>query len=115
MRCDYVQQLRTWHSTVHEKATTSVRTNRRLPAGGFQASIEDELYHLRLIMEKIYAGEKSFTSPRVVEASMRLDTKIVEYMIRAKQAYQSSSKAHQNHREAHQGSYGKVQTDIPNP
>lgn len=114
MRCDYVLQLRPWHSTVREKPTTSARTNRRLPAGGLPASIEDELYHLRLVMERIYAGEKSFTAPRVVEASMRLDTKIVEYMTRTKQAYQSSSKTHQNHRETHQGSHGEVQTDILN-
>jgi len=45
-------------------------------------SLEEEIYHLRLELERLVQSEKSLTSPKVVEISMLLDKKINEYMNR---------------------------------
>ncbi|NOU91802.1 Spo0E family sporulation regulatory protein-aspartic acid phosphatase [Paenibacillus sp. LMG 31456] len=47
-------------------------------------SLEEEIYHLRRDLEQLVYHEKSLTSPKVVEISMMLDTKINEYMARNK-------------------------------
>ncbi|MCR8636548.1 MULTISPECIES: aspartyl-phosphate phosphatase Spo0E family protein [Paenibacillus] len=47
-------------------------------------SLEEEIYHLRRDLEQLVHHEKSLTSPKVVEISMMLDTKINEYMTRTK-------------------------------
>ncbi|MCS7460803.1 aspartyl-phosphate phosphatase Spo0E family protein [Paenibacillus doosanensis] len=48
------------------------------------ASLEEEIYNLRLKLEQLVQTEKSLTSPNVVEISMLLDQKINEYMNRSK-------------------------------
>ncbi|MDF2960884.1 MAG: Spo0E-like regulatory phosphatase [Paenibacillus sp.] len=47
-------------------------------------SLEEEIYNLRRELELLVHNEKSLTSPKVVEISMILDTKINEYMNRGK-------------------------------
>ncbi|XEC97709.1 Spo0E family sporulation regulatory protein-aspartic acid phosphatase [Paenibacillus tarimensis] len=42
--------------------------------------LEDEIYHLRKLMEQTYLQEAAFTSEIVIEISRRLDIKINEYM-----------------------------------
>nr|WP_188530636.1 aspartyl-phosphate phosphatase Spo0E family protein [Paenibacillus abyssi] len=43
-------------------------------------NLEDEIYHLRRVMEQTYLQEASFNSEVVIEISRKLDLKINEYM-----------------------------------
>lgn len=44
------------------------------------ASLEEEIYILRKMMEQLAAKEQCLTAPKVVELSMILDKKLNEYM-----------------------------------
>jgi len=45
-----------------------------------QSDLEEQIHDLRLRLERLVLGGQKMTSDRVIEISMELDVKIVEYM-----------------------------------
>jgi hypothetical protein len=68
-----------WIRDSHRKAKWLLHQGKQAAAG---VTLEEEIYLLRLELERLAAEESCLTSPRVVESSMRLDEKINEYMNR---------------------------------
>ncbi|TCZ73775.1 Spo0E family sporulation regulatory protein-aspartic acid phosphatase [Paenibacillus albiflavus] len=45
-----------------------------------QRDLEEQIHDLRLRLERLVLGGQKMTSDRVIEVSMELDVKIIEYM-----------------------------------
>lgn len=67
---------------VHENDRKAKWIFGKRKATSSSTSLEDEIYRLRQELEALVQSGNSLTSPRVVEISMVLDTKINEYMNR---------------------------------
>jgi len=68
-----------WIRDSHRKARWLIHQEKPVSP---EASLEEEIYLMRLELERLASEENSLISPKVMESSMRLDEKINEYMNR---------------------------------